>query len=137
MSGAQRAVIPIEHAKRNDTRYQEEKLRELGSWYEWSTPPNLVVASVLQDAADAVQVRALSAEAAIALIAAWQPFVGLEARVGNPPPAIQSENVELGVLKYAVKDLGKKLKEAKTPEDRRRLTKLLNRQIATYERAGG
>jgi hypothetical protein len=95
-----------------------------------------MVASVLQDAADAVQVRALSAEAATALIAAWQPFVGLEAQVGNPPPDIEPENVELGVLRVAVKDLGKRLKEAETPEDRRRLTKLLNRQISIYERAG-
>jgi hypothetical protein len=95
-----------------------------------------MVASVLQDAADAVQVRALSAEAATALIAAWQPFVGLEAQVGNPPPDIEPENVELGVLRVAVKDLGESLKEAETPEDRRRLTKLLNRQIAIYERAG-
>jgi hypothetical protein len=103
-------VVPFDRSER-----QEQKLRELAAWYEWSEPPNLVAAAVLQDAADAVRTRALSGKAADALIAVWQPFVGLEARVGNPPPTVRAEDVKLRMLRRAVDDLKRWLAEA--PED--------------------
>jgi hypothetical protein len=129
-------VVPLRDEKRDDPRHRERKLRELCAWYEWSHPPNLAAATALQDAADAVKEGALSNEAADVLIAVWGPFVEFEARVGNlPPPPPEPEDVELGVLRVAIKDLGRWLKNAKTPEERRHLTKLLNGQIAVYERA--
>ena len=106
----------------------------LAAWYEWAEPVNQRVAGILQDAADAVREKALSTEAAEALIAVWQPFVGLEARIANAPSTIQPESADSGALASAVKDLGRMLQEAKTPQGRRFLTKLLNQQITNYER---
>lgn len=65
-----------------------------------------MVASVLQDAADAVKEGALSPEAADALITVWQPFVGLEARVGNPPPVLERIQPDLGTRLFIQRLLG-------------------------------
>ncbi len=87
---------------------------------------------MLQDAADAVRIRALSGEAADALIAVWQPFVGLEARVGKPPPTVRAEDVKLRMLRCAVDDLKRWLAEA--PEDsRQRFAELLAEQERILE----
>ena len=49
---------------------------------------------MIDDAADAMRVRALSPAAAKVLIAAWQPFAGLEAQTGNSPELMTVANTE-------------------------------------------
>jgi len=119
-------------------RDYETKFLELAAWYEWATPPQLEVACVLQDAADAVRCHALSYEAADALLAIWQPFAGLEAQVGKPPKLrlVEPEpDGKLAMLRQAVVDLGQMVDAAKTPEERDRLKVLMREQIAIYQRA--
>ena len=108
------------------------ELRESCAWYEWGTVPSYqVVAEVLQDAADARQVQALSAEAVEALLSAWRPFVGYEAAVGNLPPKMNAPDDEtvVGVLRYAVEDLKRMLVTA-PDADKPRLAQLLRKQSA-------
>lgn len=109
------------------------ELRQLCAWYEWGTVPSYkVVAEVLQDAADALRVHALSPEAAEAMLAAWQPFVGREAAVGNLTAKMNAPDddaVTVGVVRYAVEDL-KRMLVAAPDADKPRLAQLLHRQSA-------
>lgn len=107
----------------------ETELRELCCWYEWSEPPRLHIACVLQDAADAVRVHALSVVAAEALIAAWQPFAGLEAHVGNPPAAYTVAHEEGELRKSIIGDIRRMVANESDPARRLRLASLLNQQI--------
>ena len=112
---------------------QEEQLRELCAWYEWAEPPNLRVAGVLQDAADAFRDGALSPEATEALIAVWKPFVGHEAAIGNPPKMVPLQDNTIGALKCAVKDLRRMLNEA-SEDSKPRFAELLRQQASILEK---
>lgn len=118
----------------------ETELRELCAWYEWCTVPSYkVVAEVLQDAADALCIRALSPEAAEALLAAWQAFVGREAAIGNLPAKMNAPDddaVTVGVLRYAVEDL-KRMLAAAPDADKPRLAQPLREQSANLAKREG
>jgi hypothetical protein len=112
-------------------------LRELCFWYELSAvPSHQVIAQTLQDAADALQCKALSPEAAQALITVWQPFVGREAAIGDPPTMMRMQDDTIGVLEYAVKDLGRLLDKA-TDDDKPRIAARLCEQVAILEKHKG
>lgn len=64
----------------------ESELRRLCAYYEWSEPPNMAAADVLQGAADALKCGELSHEAGSMIAAVFAPSVGVEANVGNVPP---------------------------------------------------
>lgn len=110
-----------------------QELRELCAWFEWGSQPHFpVIAEVLQDAADAAQVCAMSLEAAAVLIQVWGHFVGREAAVGNPPPTYgEAERVE--VLRYTAQDL-LRMFDGADETDKPRLATLLREQNQTLKR---
>jgi hypothetical protein len=111
-----------------------DELRELCAWYEWSEPPDLAAASVLQAASDAVSASALSVEAADALIAVWQPFVGLEAHAGNRPPiytvATSDEELQRAIVADLRSLIGHETSSAKCVH----LARLMEKQIQSFLR---
>lgn len=111
-----------------------DELRELCAWYEWSEPPDLAAASVLQAASDAVSASALSVEAADALIAVWQPFVGLEAYVGNRPPSYTVATSEEELQRSIVADLRSLIARETNPARRVHLVGLMEKQIQNFVR---
>lgn len=112
---------------------RETELRRLCFWYECSQRPSAkIVAEVLQDAADAVQYRALSPDAADMLIAVWAPFADREASAGNPPPSV-TQVQRLATIRAAVADVTRMVKEA-APEKRPALARLLREQLEILER---
>jgi hypothetical protein len=112
------------------SRGLEDDLRGLCAWYEWGDQPEL--ARVLQDAADALCVRALSPEAADALIAVWQPFAGLEAQVGNQPKLMELAKSEDEMRRGVVADMRRMVGNETNPAARVRLTRLLDEQIRNF-----
>jgi hypothetical protein len=111
----------------------EGELHELCCWYEWSEPPDLEAAGVLQDAADAVRVRALSPEVADALIAVWQPFAGLEAQVGKQPEMMAVAENEVEFQRGIVAHMRRLVGNEKHPAKRVHLVRLLEEQIRNFE----
>lgn len=111
-----------------------DELRQLCAWYEWSEPPDLGAASVLQAAADAVSAGALSVEAADALIAVWQPFVGLEAHAGNRPPSYTVATSEEELQRSIVADLRSLIARETNPARRVHLVGLMEKQIQNFVR---
>jgi len=111
----------------------ETELRELCAWYEWGHRPNVEVAGVLQDAADAMRVRALSPAAAKVLIAAWQPFAGLEAQTGDSPELMTVANTEHEVLRGILAHMRRMVTRETHPAKRVHLAKLLEKQIQILE----
>jgi len=111
---------------------RETELRELCAWYEWAEPPNLLVAGLLQDSADALRVRGLSVEAADSLIAVWQPFVGVEAQVGNMPELMAVGANEAKFQRGIVTHMRRMVAEEARPARRARLARLLENQIEHF-----
>jgi hypothetical protein len=111
---------------------QEAVLRELCAWFEWSAPPNLGVAGVLQGAADAVKVDALSVEAAAVLIAVWRPFVGVEAHVGNQPAKITVARTDTDLERAIVSDFRRMIAAETNPAKRVHMTQLMEKQIRNF-----
>lgn len=110
----------------------ETKLREMCAYFEWSDPPNLEAAGVLQDAADAVKVGALSVEAAAALVAVWRPFVGVEAHVGNQPPEITVARTDAELERAIVADFRSMIACENHPAKRVHLTRFMQTQIQNF-----
>jgi len=91
---------------------RQQQLRELCARYGWSVvPSDRVVAQVLQDAADAYQMHALSNAATVVLICVRQPFAGREAAVGNCPASVEQLE-RIASLQCAVKDLQRPMDKA-------------------------
>jgi hypothetical protein len=133
MDGRKRSYSNTAH-KSSAELPAESRLRELCAWYEWADPPNLPVAGVLQDAADAVRVKALSTEAAQALIVAWQPFAGLDALVGKPPELVTVANTETELQRAIVADMGRMVAAEPHSTKRVYLARLTDEQIEKFQR---
>jgi hypothetical protein len=126
MSGAPSA------ASSSRANSQETKLRELVAWFEWSEPPNLQAADVLQAAADAVKHGALSLEAAEVLIAVWAPFAALESHVGNEPSGFSATDSEHSSQRAIVAEFRSMIARQNNPAKRVYLTTLLGTQIQRF-----
>ena len=113
------------------SRAQEDKLRSLCAWYEWGDQPE--VARALQDAADALRVRALSPEAAEALLAAWQPFAGVEAQVGNQPEMMAVAENEVEFQRGIIAHMRRLVAKETHPAKRVHLVRLLEEQFRNFE----
>ena len=111
---------------------QETKLRELVAWLEWSEPPNLQAADVLQAATEAVKHGALSLEAADVLIAVWAPFAALESHVGNEPLGFSVAESEHSLQRAIVSDSRSMIARQNNPAKRVYLTTLLDKQIQRF-----
>jgi len=120
-----RYEIPAHGASRsNGERHRlEGQLRELVCWHEWSTPPNLGVAGLLQDAAD--RIGRLDPVIVRAMLDTYRPLAWAE-------PTASEEADRLAPIVSAVNDLHRMLQAARR-EDRLRLAALLRDQIAILE----
>jgi hypothetical protein len=110
----------------------EETLRELCAYYEWSSPPNMAAADVLQGAADALKRGELSHEAASMVAAVFDPSVGVEANVGNVPPtyiiATDDETLQRQIIEHMRVMIARTTNAAK----RIHLVRLMEKQIQNF-----
>lgn len=127
-------VVPSAEDRKQLVSEYEASFRELAAWYEWSCPPNLEAACVLQSAADAVKCNQLSLRAADVLLQTWQPHAGVEARVGNVPDPLP-EDGELAYLRRAVIDLGEMMDRESDPVRKDRLKSSMREQVRRYREA--
>jgi hypothetical protein len=112
----------------------ETELRELCCYYEWSEPPNLAAAGALQAAADAVKNDTLSPDAAELVVALWQPFAGLEARVGHVPPVFVTADTEEELQRHIIADMRRMFVRETNPAKRAHLVELMEEQIKIFAR---
>jgi hypothetical protein len=110
----------------------EQRLRELCCWYEWSEPPNMAAADVLQGAADALKHGELSAGAARLVLKAWHPSVGVEARAGNAPELVAVATTAEGLQRGILSHMRSLTARATTTEKRLHLMALLEEQARIF-----
>jgi hypothetical protein len=110
----------------------EHQLRELCAYYEWSSPPNMAAADVLQAAADAVKHGELSDQAAELVLVAWRPSVGVEARAGNAPALVAVATTEAGFQRGILTHMRSLTARPTTTEKRLHLMALLEEQARIF-----
>ncbi len=116
-----------------DRRAQlEQDLRELCCWHEWSEPPNLAAADVLQGAADALQTGLISLEAAELIRAVWSRHAGIETRAGNGPTLIAVATNEAGVQRGVIEHMQSMIAQQTSTAKRLHLMKLLREQARLF-----
>ena len=106
-----------------ERRRLEGQLRELVCWHEWSTPPNLAIAGLLQEAAD--RIGTLDLVIVRAMLDTYRPLAWAE-------PAPDEGAERLAAIVTAVNELHRMLLAAR-PEDKAQLAALLLEQIAILE----
>ena len=110
----------------------ESELRRLCAYYEWSSPPNMAAADVLQGAADALKHGELSYEAASMIAAVFNPSVGVDANVGNVPPtyviATDDETLQRRIIEHMRGMIARTTNAAK----RVHLVRLMEQQIQNF-----
>jgi hypothetical protein len=111
---------------------REEALRRLCFYYELGDKAD--AANALQEAADAVAHGALSADAADALVAVWQPFVGVEAQMGRHPQVYKVAHRETELQRAVVADIRRMITRTTDHAKRLHVTRLLKEQIQILER---
>jgi hypothetical protein len=110
----------------------EHQLRELCAYYEWSSPPNMAAADVLQASADAVKHGALSDRTAKALVDVWGAFVGVNANCGAEPAYMTIASTEDEIHRGILSDFRLMIARENNTEKKLHLTRLLEKQIAIF-----
>ncbi len=110
----------------------DQDLRELCCWHEWSEPPNLAAADVLQGAADALQAGLISLEAAELIRAVWNRHAGIETRAGNGPMKVAIATTEAGTQRGVIEHMQSMIAQQTSTAKRLHLMKLLREQARIF-----